>query len=64
MTAIFLTYDIPDQNSFKNIRNWINQIKANEQTNIRKVLVGNKCEKHNILFRKEDKRENLHMILA
>ena len=42
--GIILTYDVTDQNSFKNIRNWIKQIEANAQTNVRKVLVGNKCD--------------------
>ena len=43
--GIILTYDVTDQNSFKNIRNWIKQIEANAQTNVKKVLVGNKCDK-------------------
>ena len=43
--GIILTYDVTDPNSFKNIRNWIKQIEANAQTNVCKVLVGNKCDK-------------------
>ena len=43
--GIILTYDVTDANSFKNIRNWIKQIEANAQTNVCKVLVGNKCDK-------------------
>ena len=43
--GIILTYDVTDSNSFKNIRNWIKQIEANAQTNVCKVLVGNKCDK-------------------
>ena len=43
--GIILTYDVSDQNSFKNIRNWIKQIEANAQTNVCKVLVGNKCDR-------------------
>ena len=38
--GIILLYDVTDQNSFKNIRNWIKQIEANAQNNIAKVLVG------------------------
>mgnify|MGYP003297278220 CR=1 FL=1 len=34
-----------DENSFKNIRNWIKQIEQNAQSNVCKVLVGNKCDK-------------------
>ena len=43
--GIILTYDVTDDNSFKNIRNWIKQIETNAQTNVCKVLVGNKCDK-------------------
>ena len=43
--GIILTYDVTDENSFKNIRNWIKQIETNAQTNVCKVLVGNKCDK-------------------
>ena len=38
-------YDISDEDSFYNIKNYIKQIQANAQTNIVKVLVGNNCEK-------------------
>lgn len=40
-----MTYDVTDENSFKNIKNWIKQIEQNAQTNVCKVLVGNKCDK-------------------
>ena len=43
--GIILTYDVTDENSFKNIRNWVKQIEQNAQTNVCKVLVGNKCDK-------------------
>ena len=43
--GIILTYDVTEQDSFKNIRNWIKQIEANAQNNVKKVLVGNKCDK-------------------
>lgn len=43
--GIILTYDVTDENSFKNIKNWIKQIEQNAQTNVCKVLVGNKCDK-------------------
>ena len=42
--GIILTYDVTDENSFKNIKNWIKQIEQNAQTNVCKVLVGNKCD--------------------
>ena len=40
-------YDITDQNSFKNLGNWIKQIRANTQPNTCIVLVGNKVDKPN-----------------
>ena len=52
--GIILTYDVTDQNSFKNIRNWIKQIEANAQTNVCKVLVGNKCDKPDRAVTEED----------
>ena len=52
--GIILTYDITDQNSFKNVRNWYNQIKANAPTNVYKVLVGNKCDKPDRVVTEEE----------
>ena len=52
--GIILTYDVTDQNSFKNIRNWIKQIESNAQTNVKKVLVGNKCDKPDRVVSKEE----------
>ena len=52
--GIILTYDVTDQNSFKNIRNWIKQIEANAQTNVKKVLVGNKCDKPDRVVTEEE----------
>lgn len=43
--GIILTYDVTDESSFKNIRNWVKQIEQNAQNNVCKVLVGNKCDK-------------------
>ena len=52
--GIILTYDVTDETSFKNIRNWIKQIEANAQTNVCKVLVGNKCDKPDRKVTEED----------
>ena len=52
--GIILTYDVTNQNSFKNIRNWIKQIEANAQTNVCKVLVGNKCDKPDRVVTEEE----------
>ena len=39
-----LMYDVTDQNSFKNLRNWIKQIEANADKSTKRVLVGHKCD--------------------
>jgi len=43
--GIILTYDVTDENSFKNIRTWVKQIEQNAQNSVCKVLVGNKCDR-------------------
>ena len=55
--GIILTYDVTDQNSFKNIRNWIKQIEANAQSGVCKVLVGNKCDKPDRVVTEEEGRK-------
>ena len=40
-----MTFDVTDENSFKNIRNWVKQIEQNAQNNVCKVLVCNKCDR-------------------
>ena len=42
--AIMLIYSVTDQKSFLNIQNWIQQIQANTQNKICKIIVGNKCD--------------------
>lgn len=43
--GIILAYDCTDENSFNNIRNWIQQIKMHASDNVSKVLIGNKCDR-------------------
>lgn len=37
-------YDVTDEDSFKNIRNWIKNIENHAADNVEKLLVGNKCD--------------------
>jgi len=43
--GILLVYDTTDEESFKNLHNWIQAIDTNASENINKVLIGNKCDK-------------------
>ena len=43
--GIIIIYDVTDQYSFKNARFWMKQIEADPDKSIKRVLVGNKCEK-------------------
>lgn len=43
--GIVLAYDCTDENSFSNVRNWIQQIKMHASESVAKVLIGNKCDR-------------------
>ena len=40
----FQVYDISNEESFKNLRQWLTQLNKNCHADISKVLVGNKCD--------------------
>jgi Ras-related protein Rab-8A len=42
--GILLVYDVTDEQSFQNIRNWIRNIEQHAADNVDKLLVGNKCD--------------------
>lgn len=42
--GILLVYDVTDQNSFNNIRNWVRNIEQHASDSVNKILVGNKCD--------------------
>mmetsp|Transcript_2473 Transcript_2473/g.7888 ORF Transcript_2473/g.7888 Transcript_2473/m.7888 type:complete len:219 (-) Transcript_2473:126-782(-) len=42
--GILLVYDVTDEKSFANIRNWIRNIEQHATENVNKMLVGNKCD--------------------
>lgn len=39
-----LVYDITEKSSFVNIRSWLAQIQAHAESNVNKILVGNKFD--------------------
>lgn len=42
--GILLVYDISDQSSFNNIKNWMKNIEQHASDNVNKILVGNKSD--------------------
>jgi len=42
--GILLVYDITDEQSFLNIRNWIRNIEQHASDSMQKILIGNKCD--------------------
>jgi len=42
--GILLVYDVTDERSFQNIRNWMRNIEQHAADNVDKVLIGNKCD--------------------
>ena len=42
--GILLVYDVTDETSFNNIRNWMRNIEQHAQETVNKILVGNKCD--------------------
>ena len=42
--GILLVYDVTDETSFDNVRNWMTQIEQHAAENVNRVLIGNKCD--------------------
>uniref|UniRef100_A0A7N0UAS8 Uncharacterized protein n=1 Tax=Kalanchoe fedtschenkoi TaxID=63787 RepID=A0A7N0UAS8_KALFE len=42
--GILLVYDVTDESSFSNIKNWIRNIEQHASDNVNKILVGNKAD--------------------
>lgn len=42
--GILLVYDVTDERSFQNIKNWIKNIEQHATEGVTKMLVGNKCD--------------------
>jgi len=42
--GIILCYDITEKNTFKNLQNWVRQIKLHAERDVQLILVGNKCD--------------------
>merc|ERR1711935_852765 len=42
--GILLVYDITNEKSFDNIKNWIRNIEQHASDSVQKILIGNKCD--------------------
>jgi len=42
--GILLVYDVSDEESFTNVRNWMRQIDQNAAENVNRILIGNKAD--------------------
>lgn len=42
--GIMLVYDVTDERSFNNVRNWIRNTEQYASEGVNKILIGNKCD--------------------
>ena len=44
--GIMLVYDVTNEKSFENIKNWIRNIEEHASSDVEKMILGNKCDIH------------------
>ena len=57
--GIIMVYDITDELSFSNIRNWMLNIETHASINVKKIMVGNKIDMESYRVVTREKGENL-----
>ncbi len=68
--GIMLVYDITNEKSFDNIKNWIRNIEEHASADVEKMILGNKCDMNDrrqvsvaIMFPNVDIRSMIAVIL-
>ena len=54
--GIMLVYDITNEKSFDNIKNWIRNIEEHASADVEKMILGNKCDmndRRQVIFHKK-----------
>ncbi|XP_071140788.1 ras-related protein Rab-8A isoform X2 [Mytilus galloprovincialis] len=57
--GIMLVYDITNEKSFENIRNWIRNIEEHASQDVEKMVLGNKCDMNDRRMVSKEKGEKL-----
>ncbi|CAB1324480.1 unnamed protein product, partial [Coregonus sp. 'balchen'] len=62
--GIMLVYDITNEKSFDNIKNWIRNIEEHASADVEKMVLGNKCDVNDKRQVSKDRGEKAFMTLA
>lgn len=62
--GILLVYDVTDERSFQNVKNWMKQIDQHASQNVNRLLIGNKCDVPESERVSPSRQENQAMSLA
>ncbi|KAK7945233.1 hypothetical protein WMY93_000961 [Mugilogobius chulae] len=62
--GIMLVYDITNEKSFENIKNWIRNIEEHASSDVEKMVLGNKCDINDKRQVSKDRGEKAFLTLA
>ena len=67
--GIMLVYDITNEKSFDNIKNWIRNIEEHASADVEKMILGNKCDMNDrrqvrLFDRERDSRSYINWIFC
>jgi len=61
--GIMLVYDVTDEKSFKNIKNWIRNIEEHASEEVDKMILGNKCDNESERRVSKERGEQVNLII-